>query len=616
MMHSRDGSVVRTPGKSGPGFIALRRWVAALACTAALVCAGPSFAAPSYMSYFGLAWNIPETQDHVNLYWAVSWDWDMNEVLSELADAKARGMRAIVHTEFAFFNGSGQFANACPYTPRADAAARWNTFAQALQSQGLLATVAAFYPVDEPDGCGLSSVDIVNALDVIRAHPLTAGKPIGAIFTCDVAQKYGGTYQITGGHKFGDALRAYDWVGVDCYGSTNIFTDPAWTTIKFDNSCFCFRRVDGPSYYDNFKAQLDLPRQRLILVPQGFISGENGGVPDDPQLFATRAAADASVILMAPFTWFDMPSYPGVRSQSTLAQQWRSIGKTIALANPPTATPPLPAAIPPRLEVSASDVQHFNIFDLTCNDSSGSVCSVELHWQAVNAAVGTQLFLRQGASPPALITCAQATATYDISSIASGVNYTFDLYQMSGCPSTIAAGATPIASVNLKIATLAAAPASTVIEFYNASLDHYFITWMADEIAKLDAGTVIKGWARTGRSFKTYTVAQSGTSPVCRFYIPPALGDSHFFGRGTVECNATAQKNPTFILEDPAFMQLFLPVAGVCPSNTAQVYRVFSNRVDANHRYMTDPIMRDQMVTKGWIAEGDGPDRVVMCAPL
>jgi len=25
--------------------------------------------------------------------------------------------------------------------------------------------------------------------------------------------------------------------------------------------------------------------------------------------------------------------------------------------------------------------------------------------------------------------------------------------------------------------------------------------------------------------------------------------------------------------------------------------------------------MRDEMVAKGWIAEGDGPDLVVMCSP-
>jgi hypothetical protein len=70
--------------------------------------------------------------------------------LSQLADAKGRGMRAIVHTEFAFFAGSGAYANGCPYTLRPDAAARWDSFAQALSKQGLLDTVAAFYPWTNP----------------------------------------------------------------------------------------------------------------------------------------------------------------------------------------------------------------------------------------------------------------------------------------------------------------------------------------------------------------------------------------------------------------------------------------------------------------------------------
>jgi hypothetical protein len=159
------------------------------------------------------------------------------------------------------------------------------------------------------------------------------------------------------------------------------------------------------------------------------------------------------------------------------------------------------------------------------------------------------------------------------------------------------------------------APITTVVEFHHASLDHYFITWKPDEIAKLDAGVESNGWARTGQLFRTYASPQAGTSPVCRFYIPPAQGDSHFFGRGTFECNETGRKNPSFVLEDPAFMQMYLPVGGDCPDNTTRVYRVFSNRSDANHRYMTDRAVRDQMVAKGWLAEGDGPDLVVMCAP-
>ncbi len=155
----------------------------------------------------------------------------------------------------------------------------------------------------------------------------------------------------------------------------------------------------------------------------------------------------------------------------------------------------------------------------------------------------------------------------------------------------------------------------TVIEYYNASLDHYFITWIQTEIALLDAGTQIKGWVRTGQSFKAFATAQAGTSPVCRYYIPPGLGDSHFFGRGTAECNSTGQNNPSFVLEDPNFMHLFLPVLGVCPAGTIAIYRVFSDRLDANHRYMIDLLIRNQMVALRWLAEGDGPNLVVMCAP-
>lgn len=153
-----------------------------------------------------------------------------------------------------------------------------------------------------------------------------------------------------------------------------------------------------------------------------------------------------------------------------------------------------------------------------------------------------------------------------------------------------------------------------VVEYYNQVLDHYFITWIPAEIANLDAGKTPTKWIRTGVTFDLDTSVVAGLSPVCRYYIPPALGDSHFFGRGTAECDATGTKNPTFVLEDPAFMFVALPAAGVCPAGTVNVYRVFSNRPDANHRYMTDPAIRAQMVAAGWLAEGDGADLVVMCA--
>jgi hypothetical protein len=166
--------------------------------------------------------------------------------------------------------------------------------------------------------------------------------------------------------------------------------------------------------------------------------------------------------------------------------------------------------------------------------------------------------------------------------------------------------------------TAPASPAPAVaiaVEYFNATFDHYFITHFAPEIVLLDAGTTIRGWTRTGQSFKVYTSSSTDTSPVCRFYIPPDKGDSHFYGRGTTECDATGSQNPSFVREASEFFHVKLPVVGVCPAGTVPVYRVFSNRTDANHRYMVDRAIRSTMTGSGWVAEGDGPDLVVMCAP-
>ena len=85
----------------------------------------------------------------------------------------------------------------------------------------------------------------------------------------------------------------------------------------------------------------------------------------------------------------------------------------------------------------------------------------------------------------------------------------------------------------LAAAASAAGPVGTVtvVEYYNAALDHYFITPLPTEIDALDSGR-ISGWGRTGLVFDGYATAAEAhgapVSPVCRFYIPPVHGDSHF----------------------------------------------------------------------------------------
>jgi hypothetical protein len=125
------------------------------------------------------------------------------------------------------------------------------------------------------------------------------------------------------------------------------------------------------------------------------------------------------------------------------------------------------------------------------------------------------------------------------------------------------------------------------------------------------------GWARTGQSFHAYAVPTAGASPVCRFYIPPLYGDSHFYSASPLECAAVHAHYPAFEYESPSVFYIVVPDpnTGACPAGTIPVYRLYDNRADTNHRYTTSRTIRDQMVAAGWVPEGYGADPVIMCSP-
>ncbi len=155
-------------------------------------------------------------------------------------------------------------------------------------------------------------------------------------------------------------------------------------------------------------------------------------------------------------------------------------------------------------------------------------------------------------------------------------------------------------------------------EFYNAKLDHYFISTNPVEINNLDSGATI-GWVRTGFRFMVYNIQAAATNPVCRFYRAPAYGDSHFYSASPAECAATAAAHPVdWIYESPSVFYVRLPDTGtgVCPGGTRAVYRFF-NVLTENHRYTIETTVRDELaLTPGWIAEGygSGPYFPIMCA--
>jgi lysyl endopeptidase len=162
-------------------------------------------------------------------------------------------------------------------------------------------------------------------------------------------------------------------------------------------------------------------------------------------------------------------------------------------------------------------------------------------------------------------------------------------------------------------------PAGQVVavEFYNGTLNHYFISTNASEINDLDTGVHV-GWERTGLRFLAYNNQAAGTSPVCRFYRAPAYGDSHFYSASPAECANTAAKHPVdWVYESPVVFYMQLPdqTSGACPAGTRPLWRFF-NQVTTNHRYTAEVVIRDQMRASPaiWIAEGYGPDAVTMCA--
>jgi uncharacterized protein (DUF1800 family) len=165
---------------------------------------------------------------------------------------------------------------------------------------------------------------------------------------------------------------------------------------------------------------------------------------------------------------------------------------------------------------------------------------------------------------------------------------------------------------------LAAEPTATVVEFYNAGLNHYFITSFPEEVAMLDAGVAIPGWTRTGVEWKAWAraVDSPGTVPVCRFYGTPGKGpNSHFYTASADEC-AIVKNNPGWTFEAIAFWieaSDYAPPSGPCRAGTTPVYRSYypgKSVFETNHRFVTDLTLHARMADSS-VLEG-----IAMCAPL
>jgi hypothetical protein len=196
---------------------------------------------------------------------------------------------------------------------------------------------------------------------------------------------------------------------------------------------------------------------------------------------------------------------------------------------------------------------------------------------------------------------------------------TIGFYDGKGDGQTIQSGCRGFATL---VVSPQSAPVQTasVIEYYDALIDHYFITQNPQEIAALDGG-LFPGWVRTGKSFLAYLPNQSDNrgNQVCRWYAILSGRATHFLSGSVPECALVSDRfRATWQQETVDAFEIALPdaITGICQPQTMPVYRVWNGRVDSDHRYLTDIALRDSMVAMGYYAEGYGPDAVAMCAPV
>ena len=152
--------------------------------------------------------------------------------------------------------------------------------------------------------------------------------------------------------------------------------------------------------------------------------------------------------------------------------------------------------------------------------------------------------------------------------------------------------ATNSAGTSLPSATTKVAPtavlqkAVTVVEYYNISLDAYFITGHADDQNALDS--LPASFKRTGMTFQATTLdtAPASLINICRFYISLSTPytSTHFYGRQGADCEGVREQNLRgFNWEGFDFS--IQSAADSCASPIFRSFRPGANGKTPNHRY-------------------------------
>jgi len=164
----------------------------------------------------------------------------------------------------------------------------------------------------------------------------------------------------------------------------------------------------------------------------------------------------------------------------------------------------------------------------------------------------------------------------------------------------------------------------TVVEYFHAGLNYYFMTSRDNEKALLDG---VPAWARTGVTFPMLAYPEPAVSGNVRFYFDKiAKGGtrgSHFYTINTADVTALTALNPTnaAIAQKPqnegvdsfAYRPNGSGVSATCAAGQVPVYRLFRGSKfpdDPNHRFTTSLAVYNQFVAQNWDGEG-----VAFCVP-
>ena len=196
----------------------------------------------------------------------------------------------------------------------------------------------------------------------------------------------------------------------------------------------------------------------------------------------------------------------------------------------------------------------------------------------------------------------------------------------------IASVATPLsascvvnsAQVVVDVAPIPATKRVTVREFYNPTLDRYFVTADENEAKALQLNPYSLE-RQTGQTFQAWASTEyaTGANVVYRFYGSVDPGpNGHFLTANVTEARAlqraeldTPSTSKRWNYEEMAFA-IKTPQNGACPSDApVKILRAYNNGfargVDSNHRLLTDTNLYALMLANGWVGEG-----LVMCGPV